>query len=113
MPKMDYLPLGNKNMMESRFTPPPGISYNERKAMGDFIYRELKPYIESEKDGYPQIDSFVLLYLLILSIPITSFVSARLDIGTGNPEPEFTNIEYTSFVQQVKMKQELWNYSHY
>ena len=49
MPKMDYLPLGNKNMMESRFTPPPGISYNERKAMGDFIYKELKPYMESEK----------------------------------------------------------------
>lgn len=61
MPKMDYLPLGNKNMMESRFTPPPGISYNERKAMGDFIYKELKPYMESEKDGYPQIDSFVFI----------------------------------------------------
>ena len=61
MPKMDYLPLGNKNMMESRFTPPPGISYNERKAMGDFIYRELKPYMEGEKDGYPQIDNFVFI----------------------------------------------------
>ncbi len=61
MPKMDYLPLGNKNMVESRFTPPPGISYNERKAMGDFIYRELKPYMEGEKDGYPQIDSFVFI----------------------------------------------------
>ena len=61
MPKMDYLPLGNKNMMESRFTPPPGISYNERKAMGDFIYRELKPYMESEKDGYPQIDNYVFI----------------------------------------------------
>ncbi len=61
MPKMDYLPLGNKNMMESRFTPPPGISYNERKAMSDFIYRELQPYIESEKDGYPQIDNFVFI----------------------------------------------------
>ncbi|MDE7314627.1 MAG: efflux RND transporter permease subunit, partial [Mucispirillum sp.] len=61
MPKMDYLPLGNKNMVESRFTPPPGISYNERKAIGDFIYRELKPYMESEKDGYPQIDNFVFI----------------------------------------------------
>ena len=61
MPKMDYLPLGNKNMMESRFTPPPGISYNERKAMGDFIYRELKPYMEGKKDGYPQIDNFVFI----------------------------------------------------
>ena len=61
MPKMDYLPLGNKNMMESRFTPPPGISYNERKAMGDFIYRELKPYMEGEKDSYPQIDNFVFI----------------------------------------------------
>ena len=61
MPKMDYLPLGNKNMMESRFSPPPGISYNERKAMGDFIYRELQPYMESEKDGYPQIENYVYI----------------------------------------------------
>lgn len=61
MPKMDYLPLGNKNMMESRFNPPPGISYEERKAMGEFIYRNLKPYIESEKDGYPQIENFVFI----------------------------------------------------
>lgn len=61
IPKMDYLPLGNKNMMESRFNPPPGISYEERKAMGEFIYRNLKPYIESEKDGYPQIENFVFI----------------------------------------------------
>ena len=61
MPKMDYLPLGNKNMMESRFSPPPGISYNERKAMGDFIYRELQPYMVSEKDGYPQIENYVYI----------------------------------------------------
>ncbi len=61
MPKMDYLPLGNKNMMESRFSPPPGISYNERKAMGDFIYRELQPYMQQEKDGYPQIENYVFI----------------------------------------------------
>ena len=61
MPKMDYLPLGNKNMIESRFTPPPGISYSERKAMGEFIYRELKPYIDESKDGYPQIENFVFI----------------------------------------------------
>ncbi len=61
MPKMDYLPLGNKNMMEARFTPPPGISYNERKAMGDFVYRELEPYMNEEKEGYPQINDFIFI----------------------------------------------------
>ena len=31
MPKMDYLPLGNKNMIETKLTVPPGISLAERR----------------------------------------------------------------------------------
>ena len=34
MPKMDYLPLGNKNMIETKLTVPPGISLAERRNIG-------------------------------------------------------------------------------
>ena len=59
IPKMDYLPLGNKNAVYSVFTPPPGISYEERKDMGNFIYKNLKPYIDGEKTDYPKIENYV------------------------------------------------------
>ncbi len=58
MPKMDYLPLGNKNMIETRLTVPPGISLSERRNIGNFFYKELSPYMAEEKDGYPQIKTF-------------------------------------------------------
>ncbi len=40
MPKMDYLPLGNKNMIETKLTVPPGISLAERRKIGNFFYKE-------------------------------------------------------------------------
>lgn len=83
MPKMDYLPLGNKNMVESRFTPPPGMSYNERKAMSDFVYKELKPYIDEEKDGYPKIENFVF-------ISSSTFVALRV---TGGDEKRVSELQ--------------------
>ncbi|MBQ3033357.1 MAG: efflux RND transporter permease subunit, partial [Deferribacterales bacterium] len=61
MPKMDYLPLGNKNLVESRVSVPPGYSYPERAAMGEYIYKELEPYIGKEKDGYPAIKTFMFV----------------------------------------------------
>ena len=58
MPKMDYLPLGNKNMIETRLTVPPGISLSERRNIGNYFYEKLRPYMEQEKDGYPQIKTY-------------------------------------------------------
>ena len=58
MPKMDYLPLGNKNMIETKLTVPPGISLAERKKIGNFFYKELEPYMQQDLDGYPRINTF-------------------------------------------------------
>ena len=58
MPKMDYLPLGNKNMIETRLTVPPGISLSERRNIGNYFYEKLQPYMEQDKDGYPQIRTY-------------------------------------------------------
>ena len=58
MPGMDYLPLGNKNMMETRIQTPAGSDVEYRKAIGDFIYNNLKDFIGQDKDGYPAIKTF-------------------------------------------------------
>lgn len=60
-PKMDYLPLGNKNLVESRISVPPGFSYKERADMGQYIYEQLKPYMEKEIDGLPAIRTFLFV----------------------------------------------------
>lgn len=59
MPRMDYLPLGNKNKVDSVIQTPSGSDVDYRKAIGDFIYGELKEHIGKDKDGYPAIDTFM------------------------------------------------------
>lgn len=58
MPKMEYLPLGNMNMVSSVFILPSGLSLDERERLGDMFYGEVKEYIGVEKDGYPAIKNF-------------------------------------------------------
>lgn len=54
-PKMEYLPQGNRNLYFNIMIPPPGLSYQEKKAIGDSIYQQLKPHINQSVDGYPSI----------------------------------------------------------
>ena len=54
-PKMEYLPQGNRNLIISILIPPPGLSFNERKAIGEHIYRINKPYFSRDHNGYPGI----------------------------------------------------------
>ncbi|MDR2151293.1 MAG: efflux RND transporter permease subunit [Helicobacteraceae bacterium] len=55
-PKLEYLPEGNRNLVQNMFVLPPGLSYEEVKTIGYSIFDQIKPYMEAEKDGYPQID---------------------------------------------------------
>ncbi len=56
MPKAEYLPQGNRNLIINFMIPPPGYSYEKRKAIGDHIFKATKPYFEEDgKDGLPQI----------------------------------------------------------
>ena len=57
-PKMEYLPLGNMNMVESSFQLPAGLSLAEREALGDYFYEQVKPHIGIEIDGAPAIENF-------------------------------------------------------
>ena len=56
LPKAEYLPQGNRNFIINFMIPPPGYSYEKRKAIGDYIFTATKPYFEQDgKDGLPQI----------------------------------------------------------
>jgi hydrophobic/amphiphilic exporter-1 (mainly G- bacteria), HAE1 family len=57
MPKAEYLPQGNQNIIMSILVPPPGYSETKRREIGDYIYNQVKPYMEVDgKDGVPQIE---------------------------------------------------------
>jgi HAE1 family hydrophobic/amphiphilic exporter-1 len=55
LPKMEYLPQGNRNLVISILIPPPGLSFDERKAIGEHIYRINEPYFNQDHNGYPGI----------------------------------------------------------
>lgn len=54
-PRLDYLPKGNQNFLIGYVNAPPGISYEQRKEIGESIFSQNKHLIESL--GYTQRDS--------------------------------------------------------
>jgi HAE1 family hydrophobic/amphiphilic exporter-1 len=54
-PKMEYLPQGNRNFLLSILVPPPGLSTEERVAIGDQLFAMAGPHIGAEKDDIPAI----------------------------------------------------------
>ncbi len=44
MPKVEYLPTGNRNLVLGILLPPPGYNIDQLKEMGEQIENELKPY---------------------------------------------------------------------
>ncbi|WP_126379643.1 efflux RND transporter permease subunit [Desulfovibrio ferrophilus] len=56
MPKMEYLPQGNRNMLLSVLIPPPGMSVNERTDWGNRIFGMADPFLgQDEVNGLPGI----------------------------------------------------------
>lgn len=55
IPKAEYLPQGNRNLVISILIPPPGLSYEESREIGEHIFRMNKPYFGESQDGFPPI----------------------------------------------------------
>jgi HAE1 family hydrophobic/amphiphilic exporter-1 len=55
LPKMEYLPQGNRNLVLNILVPPPGLSYEEREAIGHQIFHSVEPYFNEDHEGYPGI----------------------------------------------------------
>lgn len=58
MPKKEYLPQGNRNLVINILIPPPGLSYEERKDIGGRFYKMVEPHIGKEHNGMPAIKNF-------------------------------------------------------
>ncbi|NOS35039.1 MAG: MMPL family transporter [Deltaproteobacteria bacterium] len=55
LPKMESLPQGNRNLVINILIPPPGLSYDESKEIGEQIFASAKPHIGVEHNGLPAI----------------------------------------------------------
>ena len=55
MPKMEYLPQGNRDFIMNILVPPPGLSYEERQEIGKNLFAFLEPYRQPGYEGYPGI----------------------------------------------------------
>jgi HAE1 family hydrophobic/amphiphilic exporter-1 len=54
-PKMEYLPQGNRNLVINILIPPPGLSYEEKKDIGDQLFQSAEPYMKKDHEGIPGI----------------------------------------------------------
>jgi HAE1 family hydrophobic/amphiphilic exporter-1 len=54
-PPTEYLPQGNRNLVINILVPPPGLSYKERREIGEYIYKSSLPYFDKDHNGYPGI----------------------------------------------------------
>jgi HAE1 family hydrophobic/amphiphilic exporter-1 len=65
LPKVEYLPAGNRNLVIGIMLPPPGYNLDELGKLGTQVEQELKPYWDvdlsdpkSKQLGYPAISDF-------------------------------------------------------
>jgi len=56
-PKMEYLPEGNRNLVISILIPPPGLSYEERLGIGEYVFEKTGPHFNKEVDGMPGVEN--------------------------------------------------------
>ena len=56
IPKAEYLPQGNQNILFNVLVPPPGYSVEKRRELGNYINEKLAPYLkEHGYNGVPQL----------------------------------------------------------
>ena len=57
IPKAEYLPQGNRNLILNILVPPPGLSVEKRKEIGHTIYSQAEAHIKEDNlNNIPQID---------------------------------------------------------
>ncbi|MBW1894572.1 MAG: efflux RND transporter permease subunit [Deltaproteobacteria bacterium] len=90
IPKAEYLPQGNRNLILNIMIPPPGYSMEKREAIGNFIFRSTKPYFEEDyKDGIPKIKN--MFFVAADRITLFGAISAH-ETEARKMMPLFTRI---------------------
>jgi len=54
-PKLDYLPQGNKNLIFNILIPPPGLSYDQRYEIGEYLMKSMDNYVVNGENKSPVI----------------------------------------------------------
>jgi HAE1 family hydrophobic/amphiphilic exporter-1 len=76
IPKAEYLPQGNRNLILNIMLPPPGYSAKKRLEMGNFIFKSTRPYYEEDfKEGVPRIQD--IFYVSADRITLFGAISAH------------------------------------
>ncbi len=77
LPKSEYLPQGNRNLVISLLIPPPGLSYQEKREIGDQFFEATKELIGKDHNGLPGIEN--MFYVGADRIDIAGATSMRID----------------------------------
>ncbi|MEN8263098.1 MAG: efflux RND transporter permease subunit [Nitrospirota bacterium] len=77
LPKMEYLPQGNRNLVISLLIPPPGLSYKEKREIGGKFFDATKEYIGKDHNGMPGIEN--MFYVGADRIDIAGATSNHID----------------------------------
>ncbi|WP_428634386.1 efflux RND transporter permease subunit [Sedimenticola sp.] len=78
IPKAEYLPQGNRNLILNILVPPPGYSEQKRHEIGEYIHNQLSPYLNEDwKDGIPQISN--IFYVASDAVTLFGGTSAHVD----------------------------------
>jgi HAE1 family hydrophobic/amphiphilic exporter-1 len=75
IPKSEYLPQGNRNLVISLLIPPPGLSYDEKKEIGDNFFKATKELMGKDHEGLPGIED--LFYVGSDRFDIAGAISMR------------------------------------
>jgi HAE1 family hydrophobic/amphiphilic exporter-1 len=76
LPKSEYLPQGNRNLVISLLIPPPGLSYEEKRDIGDQFFEATKELIGKDHNGLPGIEN--MFYVGADRIDIAGATSMRI-----------------------------------
>ena len=76
LPKSEYLPQGNMNLVISLLIPPPGLSYEEKRGIGDQFFEATKELIGKDHNGLPGIQN--MFYVGADRIDIAGATSMRI-----------------------------------
>jgi HAE1 family hydrophobic/amphiphilic exporter-1 len=92
LPKMEYLPQGNRNFVLSILVPPPGLSNNELLEIGNHFSKIAKPHLGKDVNGLPGIAD--MFYIGREGFNIVGALSTHWD-RAGELRPLFNRMIYS------------------
>lgn len=90
LPKAEYLPQGNRNLVLNILVAPPGLSEKKRQENGVYIHNQLAPHLENDGiDGIPQIQN--IFYVASDAVTLFGGTSVHVD-KARDMMPLFTRV---------------------